>query len=67
MLSKHLKKDLAFKISEQQRDFAEGWEILDASLMTYEWERKKQKDVAIKLDLEKVFDEVDWNLLEKFL
>ena len=68
VLSEHLKKVLPFTINGQQTTFVEGQQILDASLMDNElideWERKRQKGVVIKLDMEKAFDKVDWTFLE---
>ncbi|XP_023518084.1 uncharacterized protein LOC111781628 [Cucurbita pepo subsp. pepo] len=64
VLSERLKKVLPFTITRQQIAFVEGRQILDATLMANElideWERKKQKGVVIKLDMEKAFDKVDW-------
>ena len=71
VLSERLKKVLPFTIIGQQTAFVEGRQILDASLMANElideWERKKQKGVVIKLDMEKAFDKVDWTFLENIL
>ena len=71
VLLERLKKVLPFTITGQQTTFVEGRQILDASLMANdlidEWERKKQKGVVIKLDMEKAFDKVDWTFLKNIL
>ena len=70
-LSERLKKVLFVIITGQQTTFVDGWQILNASLraneLMDEWERKKQKSVVIKLDMEKTFDKVDWTFLENIL
>ena len=46
-----------------------GWQILNASLIANEvidsWQKRKDKGVVCKLDIEKVFDSINWQFLMK--
>jgi hypothetical protein len=71
VLSERLKKVLPSTITEYQSAFVENRQILDASLIANklieEWNQRKKKGVVIKLDIEKAFDRVDWDLLDEIL
>lgn len=60
VLSERLKKVLPHTITEFQSAFVAKRQILDASLIANEiidgWEKKQEKGVVIKLDIEKAFD-----------
>ena len=67
-LSKRLKKVLPFPVAENQMAFVRGRWTLDASLIANEiiddWRVLKKSGLILKLDLEKVFDKVDWAFLD---
>ena len=46
-----------------------GWQILNASLTANEvidsWQKRKDKGVVCKLDIEKVFHSINWQFLMK--
>jgi hypothetical protein len=73
LLPNRLKVCLDKCISEEQLAFVEGRSILDNSLIAIEvirvMERKTRGmkgDLAIKIDISKAFDKVDWGLLEEY-
>ena len=59
------------KITDHQSALVVNCQILDASLIAIdiidEWNRRKKRGVVIKLDIEKAFNMVDWELLEDTL
>ena len=68
VLATRLKKVLPSIINDSQMAFVEGrqifYAILFASEPVDEWSLKGRKDVLLKLDLEKVYDKVDWSFLD---
>lgn len=71
VLSNRLKVVLRTTIMCYQSAFVEDRQILDASLIANEiieeWHRKKIQGVVIKLDIEKAFNKVDWDILDAIL
>ena len=67
VLANRLKKVMGKIVSKSQNAFAEGRQILDASLIANEVIDLMQKsgggDILCKLDIEKAYDHVNWNLL----
>ena len=66
-LANRLKKVMSKLVNKAQNVFVEGRQILDASLIANEVIdsilRKKDTGVLYKLDIEKAYDQVDWNFL----
>ncbi|KAJ9693692.1 hypothetical protein PVL29_009580 [Vitis rotundifolia] len=58
-------------VSEDQNAFLKGRQILDASLIANEvvdfWQKRKEKGLICKLDIEKVYDSINWTFLMKVL
>ena len=54
-----------------QNAFVRGRRILDASLIANEvidfWHKRKEKGMICKLDIEKAYDNINWNFLMKVL
>ena len=54
-----------------QNAFMRGRQILDASLIANEvinfWQKRKEKRLICKLDIEKAYDSINWNFLMKVL
>ena len=71
VLSERLKQVMDAIISPTQSAFIEGRQILDPILIANEavedYRAKRKKGWILKLDLEKAFDRVNWNFLEKNL
>nr|XP_016438279.1 PREDICTED: uncharacterized protein LOC107764237 [Nicotiana tabacum] len=63
-----LKKVLDVSISSSQKAFAEGRQIMDAALVANELvdsrRKNREPDLLCKLDLEKTFDNVNWEFLD---
>ncbi|KAJ9698913.1 hypothetical protein PVL29_007804 [Vitis rotundifolia] len=66
-----MKKVLGRVVSEYQNAFVKGRQILDASLIANEvvdfWQKCKEKGLICKLDIEKVYDSINWTFLMKVL
>ncbi|KAJ9681592.1 hypothetical protein PVL29_017816 [Vitis rotundifolia] len=71
VLANRLKKVLGKVVSVDQNAFVRGRQILDASLIANEvvdyWQKRKEKGLVCKLDIEKVYDSINWNFLMKVL
>ena len=67
VLANRLKKVMGKIVSKSQNAFAEGRQILDASLIANEVIDLMQKsgggDILCKLDIEKAYDHVNWSFL----
>lgn len=63
-------RNFSHLISEHQSAFVEGCQILDpllANEVIDEWSRKGKRGIAVKLDIEKAFDTVNWSFLDSVL
>ena len=64
-------KVLGKVVSMDQNAFVRGRQILDASLIANEvidfWNKHKEKGLICKLDIEKAYDNINWNFLMKVL
>ncbi|RVW12572.1 LINE-1 reverse transcriptase-like [Vitis vinifera] len=71
VLANRLKKVIGKVVSPAQNAFAMGRQILDASLIANEvidsWQKRKEKGVICKLDIEKAYDSLNWQFLMKVL
>ncbi|RVW64393.1 LINE-1 retrotransposable element ORF2 protein [Vitis vinifera] len=71
VLAIRLKKVLGKVVSEDQNEFMKGRQILDASLIANEvvdfWQKRKEKGLICKLDIEKAYDNINWSFLMKVL
>ncbi|RVX17546.1 LINE-1 retrotransposable element ORF2 protein [Vitis vinifera] len=69
VLANRLKKVIGKVVSYAQNAFVMGRQILDASLIANEvidsWQKKKEKGLVCKLDIEKAYDSINWNFLMK--
>ena len=67
VLANRLKKVLGKVVSEDQNAFVKGRQILDASLIANEvvdfWQKQKEKGLICKLNIEKAYDNINWNFL----
>ena len=58
-------------VSADQNAFVRGRQILDASLIANEvvdyWQKRKEKGMVCKLDIEKAYDSISWSFLMKVL
>ncbi|RVW33328.1 putative ribonuclease H protein [Vitis vinifera] len=68
VLANRLKKVVGKVVSTSQNAFVKGRQILDASLVANEvidkWQRQKEKGIICKLDIEKAYDCINWNVGE---
>ena len=71
VLANRLKKVLGNVVYVDQNDFVRGRQILDASLIVNEvidsWQKRKEKGLICKLDIEKAYDSINWNFLMRVL
>ncbi|RVX02717.1 LINE-1 reverse transcriptase-like [Vitis vinifera] len=71
VLANRLKKVIGKVVSPAQNAFVMGRQILDASLIANEvidlWQKRKEKGVICKLDIEKAYDSLNWQFLMKVL
>ena len=71
VLANRLKKVLGKVVSPAQNAFVLGRQILDASLIANEvidsWQKRKEKGLICKLDIEKAYDSINWQFLLKAL
>ena len=71
VLAYRLKKVMNKLVNSAQNAFVEGRQILDASLIAneviYSMLKKKEKWVLCKLDIEKAYDQINWNFLTSVL
>ncbi|RVW97672.1 Transposon TX1 uncharacterized 149 kDa protein [Vitis vinifera] len=71
VLANRLKKVIGKVVSIAQNAFVMGRQILDASLIANEvidsWQKRKEKGLICKLDIEKAYDSINWNFLMKVL
>ena len=67
VLANRLKKVMSRLVNKAQNAFVEGRQILDASLIANEvidsMTRRKEKGILYKLDVEKAYDKLNWQLL----
>ena len=58
-------------VSEDQNAFVKGRQIVDVSLIANEvvdfWQKRKEKGLICKLDIEKAYDSINWSFLMKVL
>ena len=71
VLANRLKKVVGKVVSPAQNAFVMGRQILDASLIANEvidsWQKRKEKGLICKLDIEKAYDSINWQFLLKVL
>ncbi|KAJ9693798.1 hypothetical protein PVL29_009659 [Vitis rotundifolia] len=71
VLANRLKKVIGKVVSGAQNAFVMGRQILDASLIANEvidsWQKRKEKGIICKLDIEKAYDSINWKFLMKVL
>ncbi|RVX06963.1 Transposon TX1 uncharacterized 149 kDa protein [Vitis vinifera] len=71
VLANRLKKVLDKVVSGDQNAFVRGKQILDASLVANEvidfWNKRKEKRLICKLDIEKAYDSINWRFLMKVM
>ncbi|RVX09210.1 LINE-1 reverse transcriptase-like [Vitis vinifera] len=71
VLANRLKMVLDKVVSADQNAFVRGRQILDASLVANEvvdyWQKRKEKGLVCKLDIEKAYDNISWSFLMKVL
>ncbi|RVW88360.1 LINE-1 reverse transcriptase-like [Vitis vinifera] len=71
VLANRLKMVLGKVVSNDQNAFVRGRQILNASLIANEvfdyWQKRKEKGLVCKLDIEKAYDSISWSFLMKVL
>ncbi|RVW75072.1 Transposon TX1 uncharacterized 149 kDa protein [Vitis vinifera] len=71
VLANRLKKVIGKVISPDQNAFIKGRQILDGSLITNEvidaWQKRGEKGIVCKLDIEKAYDIINWQFLLKVM
>nr|CAN64640.1 hypothetical protein VITISV_033931 [Vitis vinifera] len=71
VLANRLKRVLNKVVAPTQNAFVMGRPILDASLIANEvidsWQKRKEKGLICKLDIEKAYDSINWQFLLKTL
>ncbi|RVW27451.1 Transposon TX1 uncharacterized 149 kDa protein [Vitis vinifera] len=71
VLANRLKKIIDKVISPDQNAFIKGRQILDGSLIANEvidsWQKRGEKCLICKLDIEKAFDNINWQFLLKVM
>ncbi|RVW82268.1 LINE-1 reverse transcriptase-like [Vitis vinifera] len=71
VLANRLKIVVGKVVSTSQNAFVRGRQILDTSLIANEvidsWQKRKEKGLICKLDIEKVYDSINWKFLLKVL
>ncbi|WKA11259.1 hypothetical protein VitviT2T_028778 [Vitis vinifera] len=71
VLANRLKRVVGKVVSNSQNAFVRGRQILDASLIANEvidsWQKRKEKGLICKLDIEKAYDNINWKFLLKVL
>ena len=69
VLANRLKKVIGKVVSTAQNAFVTGRQILNASLIANEvidsWQKRKEKGLICKLDIEKAYDSINWKFLMK--
>ena len=71
VLANKFKKVVGNVVSIARNAFVMGRQILDASLIANEvidsWQKRKEKELICKLDIEKAYDNINWKFLLKIL
>ena len=71
LLANRLKKVIGKVVSPYQNAFVMGRQILDASLIANEvidsWQKREEKGLICKLDVEKAYDSINWQFLLKVM
>ncbi|RVW46135.1 Transposon TX1 uncharacterized 149 kDa protein [Vitis vinifera] len=71
VLANKLKRVVGKVVSNSQNAFVRGRQILDASLIANEvidsWQKRREKGLICKLDIEKAYDSINWKFLLKVL
>ena len=71
VLANRLKKVIGKVVSTAQNAFVTGRQIFDASLIANEvansWQKRKEKGLICKLDIEKAYDSINWKFLMEVL
>ena len=71
VLANRLKKVRNGLVNPAQNAFVEGRQILDASLIANEvinsMQKRKERGVLCKLDIEKAYDQINWSFILKVL
>ena len=71
VLANRLKKVIGKVVSSYQNVFVMGRQILDASLIANEvidsWQKRKEKGLIYKLDIETAYDSINWQFLMKVM